>query len=287
METGKVMIIGAGQMGSGITQVFAQNGYKVLLNDLSQDCLDKAVAAITKNLKKLVEKEKITTGTMETVISNVETTLDLTRAKEAQLVIEAATENLELKKKIFKNVEQYLEFDTVLATNTSSIPITELARCTGRPEKVIGMHFFNPAPIMKLVEIISALQTSEETYKFVYEIAVKLGKTPVAIKDSTGFAANRILIPMINEAVFTVYEGVCGVEDVDNAMKYGANHPMGPLALADLIGLDTCLAIMEILHEQFGDDKYRPCPLLRSYVRAGWLGVKTGKGFYSYREGKK
>ncbi|ATW26313.1 3-hydroxybutyryl-CoA dehydrogenase [Candidatus Formimonas warabiya] len=283
----KIMVIGAGQMGSGIAQVFAQNGYQVLLNDISTEYLDKSISNITGRLKKLVEKEKMTAETMAEILHHLEPTLDLTRAGEAALVMEAATENMEIKKKIFGKVEPYLAPEAILATNTSSIPITELASCTKRPEKVIGMHFMNPVPVMKLVEIIKALQTSEETYQMVYDITVKLGKVPVVVQDSPGFALNRILIPMINEAVYSVYESVADVKAIDSVMKFGANHPMGPLALADLIGLDTCLAIMEILHEQLGDDKYRPCPLLCSYVRAGWLGVKSGRGFYSYQEGTK
>lgn len=282
MESKKVMVVGAGQMGSGIAQVFAQAGYQVLLNDVNDGYLKKSLGKITKGLEKLAEKGKITREKKDETISNIEPTGNLARAKEVHLIVEAATENLALKKELFTSLDKYARQEAILASNTSSIPITELARCTGRPEQVIGMHFMNPVPVMKLVEVIKALQTSEETYRVVYDTAVELGKVPVKINDSPGFALNRILIPMLNEAVYSVYEGVGSMEDIDSCMKFGANHPMGPLALADLIGLDTTLAIMEILHEQLGDDKYRPCPLLRSYVRAGWLGVKTGRGFYQY-----
>jgi 3-hydroxybutyryl-CoA dehydrogenase len=278
------MVIGAGQMGSGIAQVCAQAGYSVILNDLKPDFVERGIGVIKKNLSRQVEKERMTAEDMETVLKNVTASTDLQDAKNVELIIEAAVENMEIKTKIFSQLDEIAPEHAILASNTSSLPITEIAAATKRPEKVIGMHFMNPVPVMKLVEIIRGLATADEVYQTIEDITKTLKKVPVEVNDFPGFVSNRILMPMINEAIFTLYEGVATKEAIDEVMKLGMNHPMGPLTLADFIGLDTCLYIMETLHEGFGDDKYRPCPLLRKYVKAGWLGKKTGRGFYVYEK---
>ena len=275
-------IVGAGQMGSGIAQVAAQKGIKVILNDIAESMLERSRIGISKGLDRLVKKEKITAEIKEQILSNITRTTALTDLATADFIVEAATENQTLKLKIFKELDEICPKQVILATNTSSIPITLIGAATGRPDKVIGMHFMNPVPIMKLVEIIRGLPTSEETYEEVITLTQKLGKTPVSAEDYPGFIVNRVLMPMINEAVYTLMEGVGKPKDIDLAMKLGCNHPMGPLQLADLIGLDTCLSIMEVLHEGLGDSKYRPCPLLRKYVQAGFLGRKSKQGFYTY-----
>lgn len=282
MSIQNVMVIGAGQMGSGITQVCAQAGLNVKLNDMKQEAYDKGLATITKNLARNVEKGRMTEEEKTAVLGRITSSLDLKDAHDVDIVIEAAVENMAIKHSIFKTLDEVTPKHTILATNTSSLPITEIAAVTNRPEQVIGMHFMNPVPVMKLVEIIRGLATSDEVYKQVEEMTVQLSKTPVEVNDFPGFVANRILMPMINEAIFTLQEGVATKEAIDDIMKMGMNHPMGPLELADFIGLDTCLYIMEVLHEGFGDSKYRPSPLLRQYVKAGWLGKKTGRGFYNY-----
>lgn len=282
MEINKIMVIGAGQMGAGIAEVCATAGYKVLLCDTSEQSLQAGIARITKNLEKNVSKERITVEEKDAILArfSLETTME--RAKEIDLAIEAATENMAIKQLIFKDLDALAPEHAILATNTSSLPITELAAVTKRPEQVIGMHFMNPVPVMKLVEIIRGLATKDEVYEAIETLTHALKKTPVEVNDYPGFVANRILMPMINEAIYTLYEGVASVEAIDDVMKMGMNHPMGPLTLADFIGLDTCLYIMETLYEGFGDSKYRPCPLLRKYVAAGWYGKKSGRGFYVY-----
>ncbi|WP_191566629.1 3-hydroxybutyryl-CoA dehydrogenase [Metabacillus idriensis] len=277
-----VMVIGAGQMGSGIAQVCAMAGYKVYLNDLKEEFVQKGFATIDKNLQRQVDKEKMTAEQKQEVLSRLKASTNLQDAAQTDIVIEAAVENMKIKTDIFSKLDQITPEHTILATNTSSLPITEIAAATKRPEKVIGMHFMNPVPVMKLVEIIRGLATSEEVYQAIEDMTKTLKKVPVEVNDFPGFVSNRILMPMINEAIYTLYEGVAEKEAIDEVMKLGMNHPMGPLSLADFIGLDTCLYIMETLHDGFGDDKYRPCPLLRKYVKAGWLGRKTGRGFYSY-----
>ena len=278
----KVMVIGAGQMGSGIAQICAMSGYDVLLHDLKEEYVEKGLGTITKNLSRQVEKGKLPAEDKEATLSRLTASTDLNRAKDVDLVIEAAIENMEIKTKLFAQLDEITPKHVILATNTSSLPITEIAAATKRPEKVIGMHFMNPVPVMKLVEIIRGLATADDVYKEIEEMAKSLSKVPVEVNDFPGFVANRILMPMINEAVYTLYEGVATKEAIDDVMKLGMNHPMGPLTLADFIGLDTCLYIMETLHDGLGDDKYRPCPLLRKYVKAGWLGKKSGLGFYEY-----
>lgn len=282
MDIRKVMVIGAGQMGSGIAQVLAQAGLEVVLNDIKEEFVQRGIDKITKQLAREVEKGRKTQQEVDELLTRLTPSTAVEDAKEVQLVIEAATENKNIKLEIFRNLDAITPEETILASNTSSLSITEIAQATKRPDRVIGMHFFNPVPVMKLVEVIRGLATSEETYRDIKELAGKLGKTAVEIQDAPGFAVNRILIPMINEAIFTVQEGVATAEEVDEAMKLGANHPMGPLALADYIGLDVVLAIMNVLHDGYGDSKYRPCPLLKKYVAAGWLGKKTGRGFYTY-----
>lgn len=282
MSVKKLMVIGAGQMGSGIAQVCAQAGYNVVLNDLKPEFVEKGLGVISKNLSRNVEKGKMTSEQMEAVLRNIAASTDLQDAGDVDLVIEAAVENMDVKQQIFRKLDGIAPDYAILASNTSSLPITEIAAVTNRPEKVIGMHFMNPVPVMKLVEIIRGLATADEVYKAIEDMTKTLSKVPVEVNDFPGFVSNRILMPMINEAVYTLYEGVATKEAIDEVMKLGMNHPMGPLTLADFIGLDTCLYIMETLHEGFGDDKYRPCPLLRKYVKAGWLGKKTGKGFYEY-----
>lgn len=276
------MVIGAGQMGSGIAQVCAQSGFDVLLNDMNKEALDKGMNRIEKLLARSVEKERMTESDKEATMSRLKPSSMLEDAKDCDLVIEAVVENMDVKTSVFQQLDEITPKHAILASNTSSLPITEICAVTKRPEQVIGMHFMNPVPVMKLVEVIRGLQTSDETFTKIDEMAKQLNKTSVEVNDFPGFVANRVLMPMINEAVYTVYEGVASVEDVDTVMKLGMNHPMGPLTLADFIGLDTCLYIMEVLHEGLGDSKYRPCPLLRKYVSAGWLGRKSGRGFYTY-----
>ena len=278
----KIGIVGAGQMGRGIAQVAAFSGYEVFLFDVSKEAVDSGLDFIQKQLDRGVSKEKWTQDIADNALSRISGVTDMEAMYEVDLAIEAATENKKVKFEIFKSLDEAIKPEAILATNTSSISITEIAAVTSRPEKVAGMHFMNPVPVMKLVEGISGLETSPETFKTVEEVSQKMGKTFVKARDMPGFAVNRILMPMINEAVYALYEGIASVEDIDVAMKLGTNQPMGPLALADFIGLDTCLAIMEVLNEGFGDTKYRPCPLLKQYVQAGRLGKKTGKGFYSY-----
>jgi len=275
-------VIGAGQMGNGIAQVAAVSGLTVIMNDIQEEFVQKGLANITKLLTKGVDKGKISADEKDAVLGRIRTGTDIKDMAEADFVVEAAVEREDLKFKIFKDLDEICRPEVILATNTSSIPIGRIGAQTGRPDKVIGMHFMNPVPVMKLVEVIRGLATSDETFKTTWELSEKFGKTPAEANDYPGFIANRILLPMINEAVYCLFHGVGKPEDIDTVMKLGMNHPMGPLALADLIGLDTCLAIMETLHDGFKDSKYRPCPLLRKYVEAGWLGRKTGRGFYDY-----
>jgi len=278
----KVMVIGAGQMGSGIAQVCAQAGFDVKLNDISEASYEKGVQFIEKTLSRNVEKGRMTEEEKSTVLSRITPSFNLSDANDIDIVIEAAVENMEIKQSIFKQLDEIAPAHAILASNTSSLPITEIAAATNRAEQVIGMHFMNPVPVMKLVEIIRGLATSDEVYQTVEQMAKDLSKVPVEVNDFPGFVSNRVLMPMINEAIYTLYEGVASKEAIDEVMKLGMNHPMGPLQLADFIGLDTCLYIMEVLHEGFGDSKYRPCPLLRKYVKASWLGKKSGRGFYVY-----
>ncbi|WP_066890121.1 3-hydroxybutyryl-CoA dehydrogenase [Clostridium nigeriense] len=278
----KIFVIGAGTMGAGIVQAFAQKGYEVIVRDIKDEFVERGISGINKGLTKLVAKGKITEEDKEAILSRITGTTDLALAEDCDLVIEAAVENMEIKKSIFAELDGICKESTILASNTSSLSITEVASATKRPDKVIGMHFFNPAPVMKLVEIIRGMATSQETFDAVKEVSVAIGKEPVEVAEAPGFVVNRILIPMINEATFILQEGIASVEDIDTSMKYGANHPMGPLALGDLIGLDVCLAIMDVLYNETGDSKYRASNLLRKYVRAGYLGRKTGRGFYTY-----
>ncbi|MES2799187.1 MAG: 3-hydroxybutyryl-CoA dehydrogenase [Bacteroidota bacterium] len=283
-----VAVIGAGTMGNGIAHVFAQTGYSVHLIDLSQASLDKGMATITKNLDRQVAKELITDAQKASTLSNITTFSSIEDGvKNVSLVVEAATENVDLKLKIFADLDKFTSPDTILASNTSSISITKIASVTNRPEKVIGMHFMNPVPVMKLVEIIRGYSTTDEVTETIMELSKKLGKVPVEVNDYPGFVANRILMPMINEAICTLFEGVAGVEEIDTVMKLGMAHPMGPLQLADFIGLDVCLAILEVLHDGFGNPKYAPCPLLVNMVTASKKGVKSGEGFYSWTHGTK
>tara|TARA_R110000851_G_scaffold77514_1_gene170323 strand:- start:10244 stop:11134 length:891 start_codon:yes stop_codon:yes gene_type:complete len=283
-----VAVIGAGTMGNGIAHTFAQFDYKVQLIDVQQTSLDKGIATITKNLDRMVAKETITEADKQRTLKNITTYTNLEEGVEyASLVVEAATENVDLKLKIFRDLDKFCPDDTILASNTSSISITQIASVTSRPGMVIGMHFMNPVPIMKLVEIIKGYSTSEETFKIVEELSKKLNKVPVEVNDYPGFVANRILMPMINEAVETLYNGVAGVKEIDTVMMLGMAHPMGPLALADFIGLDVCLSILKVMHEGFKNPKYAPCPLLVNMVRAGKLGAKSGEGFYDYSQNRK
>ncbi len=282
MEIKTFGVIGAGQMGGGIAQVAATSGLNVIISDINEECTAKGLAAIEKNLKRSVEKQKLGQDESEAIFSRLQTTTDIGDMAAADYVVEAAVEMEELKFNIFRQLDEVCPEGVILATNTSSIPIGRIAAQTDRPEKIIGMHFMNPVPVMQLVEVIRGLRTSQETFDTTWALCKTFGKIPAEANDYPGFIANRILMPMINEAVFCLYQGVGRAEDIDTVMKLGMNHPMGPLALADLIGLDTCLAIMETLYEGFKDPKYRACPLLRKYVEAGWLGRKSGKGFYSY-----
>ncbi len=282
MEIKTFGVIGAGQMGNGITQVAAMSGLNVIMSDIKEEFVERGLATITKILSRNVDKGKMTDEEKAAVLGRIKTSVSLKDMSSADFVVEAAVENEALKFQIFKDLDEICESGVILATNTSSIPIGRIAAQTRRPEKVIGMHFMNPVPVMRLVEVIPGIATSEETLKITWELAEKFGKTPAQANDYPGFIANRILMPMINEAVYCLYHNVGTREDIDTVMRLGMNHPMGPLTLADLIGLDTCLAVMETLYDGFKDSKYRPCPLLRKYVEAGWLGRKTGKGFYDY-----
>lgn len=284
----QIAVIGAGTMGNGIAHVFAMNGHTVNLIDISQQALDKALATISKNLDRMLSKERITLAEKEIALANITTFTDIAAGvAEADLVIEAATENVELKLRIFTQMDAAAPKAAILATNTSSISITKIAASTKRPEQVIGMHFMNPVPVMKLVEVIRGYSTSDETTEHIMALSKALGKVPVEVNDYPGFIANRILMPMINEAIYSLYEGVAGVEEIDTVMKLGMAHPMGPLQLADFIGLDVCLSIMKVLQDGFGQPKYAPCPLLANMVMAGKKGVKSGEGFYSYGHGTK
>lgn len=278
----KIFVLGAGTMGAGIVQAFAQKGYEVIVRDIKQEFVDRGLAGINKNLSKLVAKGKITEEVKEEVLSRISGTTDMNLAADCDLVVEAAVENMDIKKQIFAELDTICKEEAILASNTSSLSITEVAAATKRPDKVIGMHFFNPAPVMKLVEVIRGMATSQETFDKVKELSESIGKTPVEVAEAPGFVVNRILIPMINEAAEILSEGIASAEDIDTSMKLGANHPMGPLALGDLIGLDVCLAIMDVLYKETGDSKYRASTLLRKYVRAGWLGRKSGRGFHQY-----
>ncbi|NHM25782.1 3-hydroxybutyryl-CoA dehydrogenase [Desulfofundulus sp. TPOSR] len=278
----KVLVLGAGTMGSGIAQVVAQAGFPVVLCDVEDRFVQRGLSLIEKNLARQVEKGKMTAADKEAILGRIKTTTNMADGADVDLVIEAVIENLELKTNVFRELDRAIKKEAILASNTSALSISALAAATSRPEKVIGMHFFNPAPVMQLVEVVKGSATSEETFATIKAMVEKLGKTAVAVNEAPGFIVNRMLVPMINEAAYILMEGVASAEDIDTAMKLGANHPIGPLALADMIGIDVCLAVMETLYAEFSDAKYRPCPLLRKLVRAGYLGRKTGKGFYTY-----
>lgn len=284
MEIKQIMVAGAGQMGSGIAQTAADAGFYVRMYDVNPEAAEAGLKRLKKQLARDAEKGKRTETEVKSVISRISISQTLEEAEHADIVIEAIAENMAAKTEMFKTLDRMCPSHTILASNTSSLPITEIAAVTNRPQRVIGMHFMNPVPVMKLVEVIRGLATSEETALDVMALAEKMGKTAVEVNDFPGFVSNRVLLPMINEAIYCVYEGVAKPEAIDEVMKLGMNHPMGPLALADFIGLDTCLSIMEVLHSGLGDSKYRPCPLLRKYVKAGWLGKKSGRGFYDYEE---
>jgi len=282
MQISNIGIVGAGTMGSGISQVAALTGYDIVMQDVSDEATSRGLGTIDKSLQRLVDREKITADAKDAAIRKISTTTNLSDLADCDLVIEAATENMALKLDLFEEIDKVSGPETIIASNTSSLSLTKLASVSNRPDKVIGMHFFNPVPMMALVEIIRALQTSDDTFTRVDELTRELGKTPVSVKDSPGFVVNRMLVPMINESVFILYEGIASADEIDAAMKLGAGHPMGPLALADMIGIDVCLYVMNILLKEFGDSKFRPCPLLKQMVDAGYLGRKSGKGFFDY-----
>jgi 3-hydroxybutyryl-CoA dehydrogenase len=275
-------VVGAGTMGNGIAQVAARAGFQVVMRDVGEDFLARGMKAIERSLQRDVDKERLDAGEKQAIVERIRATTELSELRDAFLIVDAVTEDLKVKTEVFKMLDEVATADAILASNTSSISITQLGAVTRRPDKVIGMHFMNPVPVMKLVEIIRGAATSDETYQRIHGLTEKLGKVPLECNDSPGFISNRVLMPMINEAIFALYEGVASRESIDGIMKLGMNHPMGPLTLADFIGLDVCLAIMNVLHDGFGDSKYRPCPLLKRYVDAGWLGKKSGRGFYEY-----
>ena len=284
MATRTIGLVGAGTMGSGIAQAGALSGYDVTMQDISDEQVAKGIKSITKSLERLAARDKISSTDQSSALARIEGTTTLDDLAECDVVIEAATENMELKIAVFAQLDALCKSDTILASNTSSLSITRLAAATRRPDRVIGLHFFNPVPIMKLVEIVRALQTSDETFTEMDTLTRQLGKEPVSVQDSPGFVVNRMLVPMINEAIFVLHEGIASAEEIDTAMKLGANHPIGPLALADMIGIDVCLFVMEILHNDFADSKFRPCPLLKKMVNAGYLGRKSGRGFFDYSQ---